>query len=42
MVYTATNIPGILGMPKNIHGSEKVMLELDGKMFIFACHKQYK
>jgi len=37
--YRGTDIPGVLGIPKNINGTVKVMLELDGKMIPFSCHK---
>ncbi len=37
--YRGTDVPGALGIPKNINGTVKVILELDGKLIPFSCHK---
>ena len=37
--YRGTDIQGVLGIPKNINGTVKVILELDGKMIPFSCNK---
>ena len=38
-IYRGTDIPAMLGVPKNINGTVKVILELDGTIIPFYCHK---
>jgi len=40
--YRGTDIPGVLVIPKNINGTVKVMLDLDGKQISFFCSKEKK